>query len=269
MDACYDRERFPTLDEAIDWSWARTAEEIAAVTFVLSRFFTLTDGIYVQSHITEDLQKYHGNCAINAEIAKKREQNKKNRARTVDGSITNSEKNPPNHKPRTINQEPLTTNQQPDKNISAAQAHTRKNKNDYPDWFNELMLEYPPRAGSNDKRRAFQACNARIADGYTPDTILQAVTRYRFWVLATGKLNTEFVMQTATFCGPGGHLDNQWVIGSQLQPQVYGGGSGSTKATPIQQQLDDRSWASGPGSYELKKQESPLPGEFNLIQQQD
>jgi len=22
MDACYDRERFPTMDEAIDWCWA-------------------------------------------------------------------------------------------------------------------------------------------------------------------------------------------------------------------------------------------------------
>ena len=31
LDACYDRERFPTLEEAIEWTWARTPEEVAAV----------------------------------------------------------------------------------------------------------------------------------------------------------------------------------------------------------------------------------------------
>ena len=44
LDACYDRERFPTLDEAIEWTWARTDAEIEAVKFVLARFFTLEDG---------------------------------------------------------------------------------------------------------------------------------------------------------------------------------------------------------------------------------
>lgn len=47
IDACYDRERFPSLDDAIDWCWARTDEEIAAVHFVLKKFFTLIDGLYV------------------------------------------------------------------------------------------------------------------------------------------------------------------------------------------------------------------------------
>ena len=27
LDACYDREDFPTLEEAVDWVWASTAEE--------------------------------------------------------------------------------------------------------------------------------------------------------------------------------------------------------------------------------------------------
>ena len=35
---CYDRESFPTRDEAIDWVWASTSEEIEAVEFVLRRF---------------------------------------------------------------------------------------------------------------------------------------------------------------------------------------------------------------------------------------
>ena len=33
IDACYDRETFPTLEEAIDWVWAASPEEIEAVKF--------------------------------------------------------------------------------------------------------------------------------------------------------------------------------------------------------------------------------------------
>ena len=39
IDACYDREQFPTLDDAIDWAWASSAAEIEAVEFVLRKFF--------------------------------------------------------------------------------------------------------------------------------------------------------------------------------------------------------------------------------------
>ena len=39
MDAIYDREIFPTLDEALDWAWARDEAEVAAVKFVLTKFF--------------------------------------------------------------------------------------------------------------------------------------------------------------------------------------------------------------------------------------
>ena len=58
IDACYDRERFPTMEEAIDWSWARTDAEVAAVQFVLKKFFILTDGVYVQPRIEEELEKW-------------------------------------------------------------------------------------------------------------------------------------------------------------------------------------------------------------------
>lgn len=59
MDACYDREQFPTLEEAIDWVWADTEEEIQAVQFVLKKFFKLNEaGVYVQNHIEEDLMAY-------------------------------------------------------------------------------------------------------------------------------------------------------------------------------------------------------------------
>jgi len=55
IQACYDRERFPTLDEAIDWIWARTDEEVEAVKFVLRKFFILEDGVYVDKRIADEI----------------------------------------------------------------------------------------------------------------------------------------------------------------------------------------------------------------------
>ena len=41
IDSCYDREIFPTLEQALEWTWASTEAEVDAVKFVLSRFFEL------------------------------------------------------------------------------------------------------------------------------------------------------------------------------------------------------------------------------------
>ena len=41
IDACYDRETFPTLEEAIEWTWASSTAEIEAVQFVLRKFLSL------------------------------------------------------------------------------------------------------------------------------------------------------------------------------------------------------------------------------------
>jgi len=108
IDSCYDRERFPTREEAIEWTWALNQEETVAVEFVLSRLFTLVDGRYVQTRIQEEIDEYHGKSLKNKKIAidreAKRKENSTTRTRTVHES-------PPNHKPLTTNQEPLTKNQ--------------------------------------------------------------------------------------------------------------------------------------------------------------
>lgn len=106
MDACYDREAFPTLEQAIEWTWASTEAEVEAVKFVLSRFFTLDkDGCYVQDRILQELLHYHKNADTNKRIAEEREAKRRgkstNRAQAVDEA-------PPNQEPLTINQEPRT-----------------------------------------------------------------------------------------------------------------------------------------------------------------
>jgi len=105
MDSIYDKEKFPTIDQAIEWSWASTEAEVEAVKFVLSRFFKLTEsGEYVQQRISEELENYHKNSETNKRIAiereTKRRENSTNRAPTVNEP-------PPNHKPLTTNQEPI------------------------------------------------------------------------------------------------------------------------------------------------------------------
>jgi uncharacterized protein YdaU (DUF1376 family) len=109
IDACYDREQFPTMQEAIDWAWASSSAEIEAVEFVLRKFFVLEDGRYTQSRISDELNDYRTKAETNARIAHDRETKRKesatNRARSVNEPT-------PNQEPRTTNQEPLTKEDQ-------------------------------------------------------------------------------------------------------------------------------------------------------------
>lgn len=98
MDSCYDRERFPTFEEAIEWTWARSEDEIAAVKFVLSRFFEQKDGIYMQDRIREEIAAFKQKSSKNKDIAIKREEDKREAARSVHEQTTT---------------EHLTTNQEP------------------------------------------------------------------------------------------------------------------------------------------------------------
>jgi uncharacterized protein YdaU (DUF1376 family) len=77
IDACTDREQFPTLAEAIDWTWAVSPQEIEAVEFVLKKLFRFENGVYVNTEIQERLSAYHANCAINQRIALEREAKKR------------------------------------------------------------------------------------------------------------------------------------------------------------------------------------------------
>lgn len=109
MDACYDREKFPTLEEAIEWTWARTEAEVEAVKFVLTRFFELRDGRYVQARIEEEVSKFHEISETNSRIAKEREEKRKERARSVLEPCEKEHEAPPNQEPLTINQEKTYT----------------------------------------------------------------------------------------------------------------------------------------------------------------
>lgn len=110
IDACYDREQFPTMADAIDWTWASSAAEVEAVEFVLRKFFVLEGGVYVQKRIQEEIDAYRAVADTNARIAREREANRlpkgTERARSVIEASPVQHEAPPNQEPLTINQEP-------------------------------------------------------------------------------------------------------------------------------------------------------------------
>ena len=138
IDACYDREKFPTEEEAIDWTWARTDEEIEAVKFVLKKFFTLENGFYVQTRIQEELDEYHAMGERNTEIARKREAKRKTHEQVVNEALTGREQvvneASPNQEPITNNQEPITNN----KNIGDKSPRPQKKSSNF-DFKGELL----------------------------------------------------------------------------------------------------------------------------------
>jgi hypothetical protein len=103
IDSCYDREKFPTLEEAIEWSWAITKDEIDAVEFVLKRFFTFENGVYVQSRIQEEIIEYHSKANKNKEIAIQREAKRRGESTKRERIVNET---PPNQEPITINHKP-------------------------------------------------------------------------------------------------------------------------------------------------------------------
>lgn len=117
IDSCYDREQFPTLDEAIDWTWSSSQAEIDAVKFVLSKFFVLQDGVYVHPSIKEEIDAYHETSEKNKRIAEEREA--KRRASSTDRARVVHEESKDGH--LTINQEPKGESASADASPSAAE----------------------------------------------------------------------------------------------------------------------------------------------------
>jgi len=112
LDACYDREQFPTLEQAIEWTWASSKDEIDAVNFILKKFFFMENGVFVQHRVQEELKNYQVVSEINTRIAiereTKRKENGTKRVRLVHEAPRSDHEAPPNHEPLTTNHKPVT-----------------------------------------------------------------------------------------------------------------------------------------------------------------
>jgi uncharacterized phage protein (TIGR02220 family) len=160
MDACYDREQFPTHDEALDWVWASSNDEIEAVAFVLKKFFTETDGVFIQSRVKEELDRYQANAAINKRIAMEREAKRKGNSTKRTQTVNEA---PPN-------QEPLTTNQEPTKGGETMEQ--KEAMRSVIEYLNEKSSKNFKGTDSNLK-----FIRARLGQGYTIDDMKAVVDR--------------------------------------------------------------------------------------------
>ncbi len=77
--------------------------------------------------------------------------------------------------------------------------------------FELAIANYPKRNGANPITRAKGKWNANIRErGISEQAMLDGVMRYKKWCIATGRINTEFVMQAVTFFGPDRHFELPW-----------------------------------------------------------
>lgn len=105
----------------------------------------------------------------------------------------------------------------------------------YSDAFEWVWMRRPKRDGGDSKANAYKAWCARLKAGFTEREMAEGLNRYGKWLEARGQIGTRYVMQTATFFGPGEHFTELW----EVRQQVI-----KTKDRSVSQGLTDRSWAS-------------------------
>jgi len=152
LDSCYDREQFPSLEMAIDWVWASSEAEIEAVTFVLTKFFVLEDGVYVQHRIQEELDRYQKNSDTNKRIAREREAKRKDKSTKRVQDVNEA---PPNQEPLTINHKPIK---------SKVERATPFDYDSIIEIFNRVMVRSPKVIKLNEKRKRLVRNLFKFAD---------------------------------------------------------------------------------------------------------
>lgn len=211
IDACYDREKFPTFEEAVEWTWASTEAEVEAVRFVLTRFFRLgDDGLYVQDRILEELLDYHRKSDKNKRIAQERESKRTEastkRARNVYEASPKKHEAPPNQEPITNNQEPITL-------IPPTQAPGADGR------FERFWKAYPRKVGKDAAEKAFAK---RKPSNQLLDEMLLAIEKQSSSIEWT-KDNGQYIPNPATWLNQGrwkdgeGELSNampEWMMGA-------------------------------------------------------
>jgi len=94
------------------------------------------------------------------------------------------------------------------------------------EWFDDFWAAYPKRAGSNPRKLASQRFIAAINAGYHPQAIIDGARRYADVCRQTGKWQTEYVAQAATWLSQQRWQDEHLpALRSQGPPQRRDSGS--------------------------------------------
>jgi len=95
---------------------------------------------------------------------------------------------------------------------SSSPAKNKRKAIDYTQEFEEAWAAYPKREGSNNKRKAFSAWNARLREGVAPEEMLAGVKRYAAYCAAKDATGTQWVMQAQRFFGTDREFENDWSV---------------------------------------------------------
>jgi hypothetical protein len=98
--------------------------------------------------------------------------------------------------------------------------------------FERLWSNRPRREGSDPKKAARKAWNARRREGIAAQTMVDAHARYGLWCQATKKLGTEHVMRASTFLGDPEYFANAWTVKAAATDNGARGNRPGTYQTP-------------------------------------
>ena len=141
IDAYYNRERGPTKAEAIRWSRAKSADELASLDAILDEFFVCIDGVYVQSRIEQEFEKWAAFQAKQSANGKASGRARKERKETPVEPNTNQNEPPFNDRSTKTNQStnPLSTNPIPKEDQKTSATGVAR--------FEEFWAGYPNKKG--------------------------------------------------------------------------------------------------------------------------
>lgn len=165
----------------------------------LSEFFDVTDTEWSQARIERDL------AAVNAKSTKAKQAGKASAERRLNERSTNVE--------QTLNHTDTDTDTEAKEK---ALVPSVDDTSAYSAEFEAFWTEYPKREGSNSKKTAFKAWNARLRSGVKAEDLILAAKRYAAQQFAAGNLGTPYVKQAATFLGADEHFRE--VLASNIHP---------------------------------------------------
>lgn len=167
----------------------------------LSEFFDVTDTEWSQARIERDL------AAVNAKSTKAKQAGKASAERRLNERSTNVE--------QTLNHTDTDTDTDTEAKEKAL-VPSADDTSAYSAEFEAFWTEYPKREGSNSKKTAFKAWNARLRSGVKAEDLILAAKRYAAQQFAAGNLGTPYVKQAATFLGADEHFRE--VLASNIHP---------------------------------------------------
>ena len=180
---------------------ATTKQERDAISKISDLFWECTDAGLVNKRADVEIEKGIHQRTVNQQLGLKGGRPKK--------TDSVSEKEPKTKPNRNPNQTPDT------RELSNDNSTPKPPSTD--DVFEQAWRLYPSRNGSNPKQQALVAWKARIKAGFTPNQLLDGVTRYSAWCASTRKTGTETVMQAKRFFGSGNEFLNLWETPTERQ----------------------------------------------------